>query len=281
MVDTPNGKVRVRRWPRKRGKPKSQKQRDQNEWFRQASWAMKYMPPEFHAQAEILTAGTPLLPRDVLMMAMAGRLYGVVLPGGQRLYPMSFVTDVSESLDALGLAPGSVLARGQDRWHALVPNQSGLVLTSVENALPEWLPPSGGGGATLKTGVTLTSNLGGYTSGQYIQWQTEEIDEGGLWLPDDPTRFTVPAPGLIRVETCVFFSNLDGSASCYVRIDAEDGEPLGGGAFDESWIGSGVVPWMRVQAGDTFRVRIIPFGGTRTLLARSCRFGADYIPDSP
>lgn len=56
---------------------------------------------------------------------------------------MSLSRDVSNALDILGQAPGTVLVRGPDRWIALEPESAGLFLEVGEDGIPFWsgVPP--------------------------------------------------------------------------------------------------------------------------------------------
>lgn len=121
MQDVVNGSERIRKWPEKRGKPKSQKVREQNDWFRQAQWATKYMDPSFLQDAERATQGTPLLPRDVLTMILANRFAAFTLKDGRRLLPTTMLLDVSQALDIFEPAEGQILQRGPEYWEAVDP----------------------------------------------------------------------------------------------------------------------------------------------------------------
>lgn len=60
---------------------------------------------------------------------------------------MTFRYDVSQSLDAIGEKPFSVLYRAEDIWNPLTPGPEGHVLTSGgDSAPPHWAPGGGGGG---------------------------------------------------------------------------------------------------------------------------------------
>lgn len=133
---------------RKRGKPKSQVTRDQNEWFRQANILAKYAPGAQQWIAIRIAKGGPWYPRDLLMSAMAGRLFEQLEIDGQIWTSMAVVQDVSDDLDFVGgKALGTLLVRGPDRWQALLPGAEGQALTSGgPEALPGWAAGGGGGG---------------------------------------------------------------------------------------------------------------------------------------
>jgi len=85
MVDTWRGKVRVRKWPDKRGRPKSAAVRAQNDWFRDANRLASRAPGTQAATAIEITQGSGLYPRDILMRMMAGNLGPIILPNGDTL----------------------------------------------------------------------------------------------------------------------------------------------------------------------------------------------------
>lgn len=97
MVDTWRGKVRVRKWPRKRGRPKSPNVRAQNDWFRDAN-KLASRAPDTQAKVAIeITKNSGLYPRDILMRAMAGNLGPIPLADGtvltkatKRIEPVTF-----------------------------------------------------------------------------------------------------------------------------------------------------------------------------------------------
>lgn len=165
MLDVVNGQERARAWPKERGRKKHPKTAEQNEWFRQAQWATKFMAPEMYWQAQQAVQGTPLLPRDILTMMMAGRLAGFVAPDGRRLWSVAVQNDVSTALDVIADLPGSMLVRGVNGWQAILSGPAEYVLRSQGEDLPPiWSPGGGGGGgggdqllAEVVTGAGETS----------------------------------------------------------------------------------------------------------------------------
>ena len=83
MIDTPNGKLRMRAWPKKRGTPKSAKVREQNEWFKKTTQLIKYAAANQQREAIEAPKGTGLLPRDLLMRAVSEGFYDIYEPSGQ------------------------------------------------------------------------------------------------------------------------------------------------------------------------------------------------------
>ncbi len=116
MLDVSNGEPRMRIWPSPRGKSATEAQAAQRAWFRQASWAIKWMNPDMVAQVMAARQGLPLLPRDMLMMMLSGRLASTFNKQGQRIYPMAARLDVSESLDTISQIQNTILVRGPEYW---------------------------------------------------------------------------------------------------------------------------------------------------------------------
>lgn len=83
VVDSVRGRLRIRKWPRPRGKPKSPVTRQQNEDFALRSFRTKYVAGSQMSAAIDATKGTGLYPRDLIMRAMTVGLFDVVLPDGQ------------------------------------------------------------------------------------------------------------------------------------------------------------------------------------------------------
>ncbi len=141
------GQLKVQSWPRKRGKPKSPITRAQNEWFRQANLLAKYAPSDDQWMAIAIAKGSPWYPRDLLMSAMKGRLFEVLIVDGQEYRAVAVREDVSSDLDFLaGTVEGTIIVRGHDLWQALVPATAGRVLTANGIAsVPSWQPGAGAG----------------------------------------------------------------------------------------------------------------------------------------
>jgi hypothetical protein len=150
MLDHHRGTPRARSWPKKRGRRLAQKTKDQMEWFRQAQWATKFWDPWIFQTYQQAVKGTPLLPRDICTMQMAGRLAFVVFDDGTPCWSKEMRLDVSYSLDVITHLPGSILARGINDWLGIEAGDAGYVLTSVgPGEVPQWMP--GGGDAGYPT----------------------------------------------------------------------------------------------------------------------------------
>ena len=90
MVDTFRGQIRVRKWPRKRGPSKLAKQRRQVAWLIGASKLAKRVWHEQIKLAMIMTKGTGLYPRDLLIHQMSGGMYDVYMEDGRHYLPRAF-----------------------------------------------------------------------------------------------------------------------------------------------------------------------------------------------
>lgn len=134
QTDVSQGKIRIRKWPQKRGKPPTQAARDNLEKFSQAQRACKFMAPQIVQKFTDATANTPLLPRDLLTSILYNRLAAFVLDDGKVIWPMPAMIDVSQALDTLGATTGGLLARGSQYWYQftsdeLQPQQSHVYRT--------------------------------------------------------------------------------------------------------------------------------------------------------
>lgn len=180
MQDISQGQERVRAWPQPRGKVKNQKTKDQMEWFWQAQFAAKVMDPRIMIWANETTAGTPLLPRDITTMMMAGRMIALVEPNGKVTHSVAFRTQVSESLDAITQEEGYIMIRQPEGWR-------GIPLSAVQAV----------GVLTGKSG-----NVSGSPYSQYnlVSWDAPSIDPLNMWDAGAPTKFTVQQAGWYDVS---------------------------------------------------------------------------------
>lgn len=95
MFDVTRGVVRVRKWPSKRGTPKSFYQRAWNDWFAQVNRMTKTMEPNLWWLASAWSKFNGLYPRDIVLKWTAGTLFDIVLEDGNRLtYRKLFIEDV-------------------------------------------------------------------------------------------------------------------------------------------------------------------------------------------
>ncbi len=195
MIDTVRGVLRVRRWPKKTGTPKSETQLWWIDWFRQANLLAKYADGMSQVRAKQMTKGSGMYPRDVLLKAMRGRLYFWIDQDGWKWYSVAAQNDISESLDVLAQAIGSVLVRAADRWRAPPPAAIGDVLTYQGITAPAvWLPAGGGGGGSAGALVDKLSNqLIPNAAWTAVIFDNELYDDAAIHSNTlNPTRLTVP-----------------------------------------------------------------------------------------
>jgi hypothetical protein len=83
VVDVDKGKLRLRKWPNKRGVPGSPIVRAMNSWLASAVQLSKHMDPYTASAAIAQAGGTGLYPRDLVIKAMAGNIADLVFLSGQ------------------------------------------------------------------------------------------------------------------------------------------------------------------------------------------------------
>lgn len=83
MVDTYRGKMRVRAWPKPRGKPKSRAQQIAIDRFTAANRLAKEAPGEIQNQCIEATKGSGLYPRDLLVRAILSGWYDIRTDDGR------------------------------------------------------------------------------------------------------------------------------------------------------------------------------------------------------
>lgn len=138
-------------WPRRRGAP-----RNPYDFYRQtefgiaARWASSPTWQELET-AKYWTAGTSLVPRDMLMAGMYGTAFIIIGPDGIQIEPARHMTNNPQyMLDLVTTNPGSMLWRSPIGWLAIPPGLPGQVLTDQGDA-PGWATPSGGSGSAAWT----------------------------------------------------------------------------------------------------------------------------------
>ncbi len=168
MIDTVRGILRVRKWPKKRGTPKSALQRWWIDWFRQANLLAKYVDAASARRAIEITANSGMYPRDVLLAAMRGRLYTWQDQNGKVWHPMAAIQDISESLDVLAQNVGNVLVRAVDRWRAAGPTTPAIgdALTyQGPSAPPIWTAAGSGVSQQIVPGTPIVFDN---TANEYV-----------------------------------------------------------------------------------------------------------------
>ncbi len=213
MVDTVRGVLRVRKWPKKYGKPRSALQAWWIDWFRQANLLAKYADGMTQARAIKITKGSGLYPRDVMLKAMRGRLYVWVDENGWIWYPVAAIQDISESLDVLAQTVGSVLVRATDRWRAALEGSLGKVLTHQGTGLPPiWQTPGAGG---------LVTN---------------ELAESPITCDNTESEYVFDVSDYAAVEITYDPVNLASAQVCYMRYSTDGGVTYHSGGSDYRYI---------------------------------------------
>lgn len=141
-----NGRWVVVKWPKKRGKPRSEAQALTQTVFKAVCDAIKNTAAEIQTFHRENAKGTPMLPRDTLMAALYGNGPTVTFYSGKVIKPMANRLLASTVLDALAWEEGTLLYRGPDYWEAVPPAADGQVLSySDELKRPVWVEAGGGG----------------------------------------------------------------------------------------------------------------------------------------
>jgi len=237
MVDTVRGVLRVRKWPRKRGKPTHATTIFWNEWFTEANLLTKYVDAATMRRAIQMTTGTPQYPRDVILAAMRGRLYSWADENGWKWFPMAAINDISESLDVLGQTIGDVLVRATDRWRPPPAGSVDDVLTYKGPLTPPvWQSPGGGGGAT------------------------QSIVPGTPIVPDG-TQISYDVDVDDYAEVCVQMDGIgfDASSRPLFRFSTDGGTTFHEAASDYQWI---LMNWLLGAQGDANHIIVSNDNGT-------------------
>lgn len=181
IYDVVRGQIRVRMWPRPRGKPKSKAQQDQVDRFRLAQKLFGFLPASQQLSARQITAGTVLMPRDIFLGMASGTFVNIQEEGGPTLWPMTARTEMSEFLDIIGQQPGDMLVRNDDLWDRLPIGEQGDVLTITSSGIA-WGAGGGGGGSGLVPTPALIPSLDQPTSGSNFALK------GSVWIPKNDTQ---------------------------------------------------------------------------------------------
>lgn len=278
QTDFTRGSPRARAWPRKQSASTKAKNAERIEWFRQAQLLAQYLPMQQQIIAREATAGTPLMPRDILTMAMSGRLFMIVTPDNQRIWPMAIRTDVSEAIDILANQKGALLVRSDDVWQALNPGTDGYFLKSNGAAeLPSWGPAGGGSGSGLKTVLGITSNFSAGAQDYTFSWDQEHFDEASLWTISDPTKIIVPSNGTIKLSAGIQGTGSIFSSGSYLKI-TRSGIIEGQGPMANSYAANAQTPWLAAAENDEFIVQMRNQTLSRNFVARSCWLEAIFQP---
>jgi len=260
MIDTVRGVLRVRKWPRKRPGPRTAIERFWTDWFVQANLLAKYADPMSQVRAIEISQKSGMYPRDVLLMAMRGRLYTWADHTGWKWFSVAAVQDISDTLDVLGQTVGDILVRAADRWRPPAPGNTGDVLTLAGTpALAKWAAPAAApalvAGAMVSFTVSPSIPNATFTAVDY----DNEVFDTASYHDNlvNPSRMTIPAGvGSVRLSAFVgWTSHGTGERICEFR---KNGVPfIGGGRVrdpnSDGLVGqcavSGIIP---VVEGDYF-----------------------------
>jgi len=159
-----DGSIVAQKWPKKRGRIRSELQR---ETARQFGLAQKRAGKAFSwekIEAENLSKGTIWNWREFLVLTAYGQLYTFEDQDGNYYGNWFIMADqIQVYLDTITDEAGSLLVRDADKWIALIPGAAGYVLqTNGPAALPSWEPvASGADGSQWAITGSDTANTGG------------------------------------------------------------------------------------------------------------------------
>lgn len=135
------------KWPKKRGKVATTRQKQAQQAFKDCTLAMKMTAAPIQLFHRVAANGTPMLPRDTLMAALYGNGPTIPFYDGKVIKPMRNKVLSSTVLDALGWDPGTILFRGEEYWEALPPGGDGQFLAyDADTKKPLWVDKPEGGG---------------------------------------------------------------------------------------------------------------------------------------
>ena len=193
-VRTWRGRLVICKWPRGKSGNIDPGTRQRMEDFKNAQLLAQYMIPQQQIVAREVSAGTALLPRDLLTAAMYGRLWAITMDDGRSLYSMAAANDVSQNLDIIAQLPGDMLARGVDGWERLAGAPGFIIVSNGPTEAPEF--KAGLDGVRLEK--TVGQNV---TGGNYdpVTWNSALFDDNSFWDAGNSNRITVPV-GVSRMS---------------------------------------------------------------------------------
>lgn len=144
-----DGKVIVRKWMRPRGKKQTPLQKIVSAQWKQSMQWVQTASPSMVAWATATAHATLWNPRDLIMLMHFGKVYEIHMADGSYYGSGRIMaSQIQALLNTISDTPGTILVCLDDGWSALLPGDSGDVLTSRgTSAPPEWEPASGGGGS--------------------------------------------------------------------------------------------------------------------------------------
>lgn len=201
-------------WPKPPKKRKSKKQQDAIAAFKEAAIIGKFAPAEDQMTARRLSHGSQFLPRDLQYMAIYGRLCTLFFTNGRRVYQLASRYDLTELLDILGFAPGSILFRGPEFWETLAAPEELSVLIAGGFNLYWQTPAEAGLGGGAASGASI---LGGNSTNTGTGFS-----KGRVFTPRESLRISdiyasVGGSGSSKNLTA-FIAPLDGTTAPYTVI---------------------------------------------------------------
>lgn len=125
----------------KRPPVKSQKQLDQQAWFRAVNRLWSYLPATEIDLYQRATAGTPWMPRDWFVKLTARVAWALQEEDGSILYPTGWIERISKLIDLLGTPSPAFLVRAPTLWQTLPVGVVNSTLTSQgPGVVPTWDP---------------------------------------------------------------------------------------------------------------------------------------------
>jgi hypothetical protein len=246
MVDVSQGELRVRKWPRKRGRAKTTAERARQETFRAVQMVSKFMAPQIVNAVTKAVQGTPLMPRDLLTSMLYGRLAMFIMDDGRKLWPVTARNEVSEALDALSQTPGDMLIRTESGW-------VGIPLADLVAASGPWRAHR----------AAAANNVTGNGTTYHIVFDAE--DQAAAFAALTPARpnIAIAQEGLFLVSATVSLNGGNGQDFGSLQIFKNgasvwfDGQEY----TDEVWFRKGIVAVVAAEPGDVLTVAVNVGGG--------------------
>jgi hypothetical protein len=165
----------AQKWPKKVGAPRTDAEALAREEFRYLAASIKQVWAVDQVAARLIAKGSNYIWRDILSLAMIGRL-GVLIPPEEGTFD---VASIQELLDSICDIPGSMLMRSPEQWVALVNiDADAIIRWDATLGMPVWgdAPISGftqltgdvhagpGSGTQAATLATTSVTPGSYTN---------------------------------------------------------------------------------------------------------------------
>lgn len=220
-VRTWRGKLVVCKWPRGKSGNIDAGTLERMETFKNANLLAKYLIPQQQIVAREVTDGTPLLPRDLLIAAMYGRLWSLTTEDGRTINSVAAANDVSQNLDIIAQTPGDMLVRGVDGWERLFGEAGFILFASGPTAPPVF--KAGQNGVRLQKTVNQSYLAGAFDP---ILWNAALFDDNSFWDSGNPTRINVPA-GVGRMTfTAGWRSDTVAAGTVFISIRDQSGTTI-------------------------------------------------------